>query len=99
MYWLVVNVFSLSTLQNVPLILLLIMLIIQFYTHPYDDVIANYLESFVLFVLVVLLSLGNTTAIVRASLNQPIFTLWPLFYLPVFVGVIVAIVYISYKTW
>ena len=73
--------------------------IVQFYTHPYDDVIANYLESFVLFVLVILLSLGSTTAVVRASLNQPIFTLWPLFYLPILVGGIVAIAFATYQTW
>lgn len=56
---------------------------------------ANYLESFVLFVLVVLLGLGNTQVFVE-TLEM---TLWPLYYLPVFVGVVVVTTYVAYKIW
>ena len=73
--------------------------ILQFYIHPYEDVKANYLESFVLFVLVVLLGLGSTTVLVRVAVSSSTFTLWPLFYLPVVVGVVVATIYILYHVW
>ena len=72
----------------------------QFYLHPYEDRIANYLESFVLLVLVVLLGLGNTTVLVDTVDNsQRYFTLLPVYYLPVLVGGVMTVVYIAYQIW
>ena len=75
--------------------------IIQFYIHPYEDTKANYLESFVLFSLVVFLGLGSTMSLVRASHfhSNNNFTLWPLFYLPLAVGAVVTTSYIVYQIW
>ena len=86
-------------MQTIPLLLFLMLFIIQFYSHPYEDVTANYLESFVLFILVVLLGLGSTTALIRAANLRSNFTLWPVYYLPVFVGAVVAAIYVSYQIW
>lgn len=73
---------------------------VQFYLHPYEDRIANYLESFVLLVLVVLLGLGNTTVLVdTVDDSQRYFTLLPLYYLPVLVGGVMAVVYVAYHVW
>ena len=73
---------------------------VQFYLHPYKDRIANYLESFVLLVLIVLLGLGNTTVLVDSVDNsQRYFTLLPLYYLPVLVGGVTAVVYVTYQIW
>ena len=77
-----------------------IFFLVQFYLHPYEDKIANYLESFVLLVLVVLLGLGNTTVLVdTVDGSQRYFTLLPLYYLPVLVGGVTAFIYIAYQIW
>jgi hypothetical protein len=90
----------LSSPQIIPLLLTLMLFIVQFYIHPYEDAKANYLESFVLFSLVIFLGLGSTTSLVRAShFHSNNFTLWPLFYLPLVVGAVVATIYIVYQTW
>ena len=75
------------------------MFMIQFYVHPYEDVKANYLESFILFVLVVILGFGSTTALIRAGFIHTNFTMWPLFYLPVVVGAVVATIYVLFQIW
>ena len=72
------------------------MFLLQFYVHPYEDTLANYMESLTLFVLVVLLALGDTTFLIRRANNVQSFTLWPIYYSPVFVGGIIAAVYIAY---
>lgn len=83
-----------------PLLLSLVLFIVQFYIHPYEDAKANYLESFVLFSLVVFLGLGSTTSLIEVShFHSKNFTLWPLFYLPLAVGAVVATLYIAYQTW
>ena len=86
--------------QIVPLFLLVIILLAQFFLHPYEDTITNYLETFTLLVLVVLLGLGNTTVLVdTVDDSQRYFTLLPLYYLPVLVGGVTAVVYVAYHIW
>ena len=75
---------------------------VQFYLHPYEDRIANYLESFALLVLVILLGLGNTTVFVDSADNSQRYikyALLPLYYLPVLVGGVTAVVYVAYQIW
>lgn len=60
---------------------------------------ANYMESFVLLVLVVLLGLGNTTVLIEAVDDGRHFTLLPLYYLPVFVGFVTVVSFIVYQLW
>ena len=71
----------------------------QFYLHPYKDALSNYLESFVLFVLIVLLGLGNTTVLVDTVNGGRYFTLLPIYYLPVLVGLVTTVAYIVYQIW
>ena len=89
-------------LQFVPLVLSLILLVTQTVARPYKNKLANHFETFSLLVLVVLLTLGNTTPIIMgtnmASLKDE-FTLWPLFFLPVVVGAVVAVIYFGYRIW
>ena len=74
---------------------MLVFFFIQFFIHPYESAVANYLESFYLLVLVVLLGLGNTPVL----LETVKFTLWPLFYLPIVVGLVVVAVCMGYIVW
>ena len=85
--------------QVVPLFLSVFFFMVQFYLHPYKDASANYMESFVLLVLVVLLGLGNTTLVVDTVNNNGRFTLWPIYYLPVLVGGVATTIYIVYHIW
>ena len=86
--------------QIVPLFLLVMILLAQFFLHPYEDRIANYSETFTLLVLVALLGLGNTTVLVDTVDNsQRYFTLSPLYYLPVLVGGVTAVAYVTYHIW
>ena len=92
----------LFVLQFVPLVLSLILLVTQTVAHPYKNKLANHLETFSLLVLVVLLALGNTTPIIIGTNMdnlRDVFTLWPLFFLPVAVGAIVAVIYFGYQIW
>lgn len=92
--------FNKIILQIVPLFLSVIFFLVQFYLHPYEDRISNYLESFVLLVLVVLLGLGNTTVLVdTVDDSQRYFTLLPLYYLPVLVGGVTAVAYVVHHIW
>ena len=87
-----------TLLQVVPLFLSIIFFLVQFYLHPYEDRIANYLESFVLLVLVVLLGLGNTTVLVdNVDDSQRYYALLSLYYLPVLVGGVTTVIYIAYQ--
>ena len=86
-------------MQAVPLVLSLLIFLLQFYLHPYKDTRANYMESFVLLVLVVLVGLGNTTSQVDAANDSSHFTLWPIYYIPVIIGGVATIVYAIYQIW
>ena len=83
------------SVQVLALVNMLVFFFIQFFIHPYRSVVTNYLESFFLLVLVVLLGLGNTP-VFRETVEV---TLWPLFYLPIFVGLVVVAVYVGYQVW
>ena len=85
------------SLQFVPLLLSLILLVLQMATQPYQNKWSNVAETFALFWLVLLLALGNTTPIIIASKELEHFTLWPLFFLPVAIGGSVFIGYVAYK--
>ena len=67
----------------------------QFFVHPYKNKMANYLESFALLVLTMLLGFGNTPAFVEAA----DVVLWPLFYLPVFAEIVIIAAYVGYILW
>ncbi len=73
--------------QAVPLVLSIVIFVMQTIIHPYQDKIANFLESLILLWLVGLLSLGNAT-----MLQIPDKKGWPLLYLPVVCGFIVLVV-------
>ena len=79
--------------------LLVLFFLVQFYLHPYENTIANYMESFVLLVLVVLLGLGNTAVLIEVVNDGRYFTLLPLYYLPVLVGFVTAVLFIAHKVW
>ena len=89
----------LSYTQTVPLFLLVLFFLVQFYFHPYEDTMANYMESFVLLVLVVLLGLGNTTVLIEVVDDGRYFTLLPLYYFPALVGFVTAVAFIAYQVW
>ena len=82
-------------IQVLALVNILILLFIQFFVHPYKNKMANYLESFALLVLIMLLGLGNTPAFVETV----DVVLWPLFYLPIFVEIVIITVYVGYILW
>ena len=82
-------------MQVLALVNLLALLFLQFFIHPYKNKMANYLESFALLVLIVLLGFGNTPAFVQKV--EVVF--WPLFYLPVFVEIVIIAVYVGYVLW
>ncbi len=87
---------SFLIIQVVPLVVSLLIFMLQFYFHPYENISANYVESSLLLLLILVLALGNTTLVInRASIDQH-FTLWPIFYLPVLVGGVVTTAYIIY---
>lgn len=85
-----------TILQFIPLVLSLVLLFLQMTAQPYKDKWANTAETFTLFCLVALLALGNTTPVIIASRQLPEFTLWPLFFLPVAVGGVLAIAFTTY---
>ena len=84
-----------SDFQVLALMNMLVLLLLQFFVHPYKNKTANYLESFALLVLIVLLGFGNTPAFVE-SVDV---VLWPLFYLPVFVEVVIIAAYVGFTLW
>ncbi len=84
-------------MQFVPLILSLMLLVLLITALPYKSKWANAAEIFVLFCLVALLALGNTTPVIIESKELEHFTLWPLFFLPVAVGGVVFVVKIAYQ--
>ena len=81
--------------QVLALVSMLALLLLQLFIHPYKNKMANYLESFAILVLIMLLGFGNTSAFVE-SLDV---ALWPLFYLPVFIEIAVIAVYVGYILW
>ncbi len=83
------QIFIFPSKQAVPLVLSIIIFVMQTIIHPYQDKIANFLESLILLWLVGLLSLGNATILPIPDGNG-----WPLLYLPVVCGFIVLVVYI-----
>lgn len=87
-------------MQVVPLILSIPIFVLQSFIHPYKSKVANYLESFLFLWLVCLLGLANTTALqdeIKAAekygTNKGPW--WPnaLLYIPVAVGLVVAVVH------
>lgn len=71
---------------------MLVLLLLQFFIHPYKNKMANYLESFALLVLIVLLGFGNTSESVDV-------VFWPLFYLPVFIEIVIITAYVGFILW
>ena len=92
-YYIVTN-FS-DMIQVLALINVLALILLQLLIHPYKNKMANYLESFALLVLIVLLGLGNTPAFIEVA-NV---VLWPLFYLPVLAEFIVISAYVGFILW
>ena len=90
---------TILSMQTIPLFLMVLFFMVQFYFHPYEDTAANYLESFALFVLVIVLGLGNTTVFTDAVSSSKHFTLAPVFYLPAVVGGVVTAVFVGYQIW
>ena len=88
--------FLYTPLQIVPLILTILILCVQLCSHPYKSNIANYTESCVLSLLVVLLADGNLR-VTRFPVSR---VLWPLlFYTPLAVGCLYAAVFIIHQVW
>ena len=85
--------------QAVPLVVSVMVFVVQFFAHPYKNNIANYSELLVNLMLVIILALGNTTVLISAVGSVKTFTLWPPFYLPVFCGGVVAVIWVIYKVW
>ena len=85
--------FLLSLLQSLPLLLTVVILSMHSFVHPYKSRVANYSESLVMLVLVIILALGNTTVLVEATTDVKKFTLAPLLFLPILVGGIITTVY------
>ena len=52
-----------------------------------------------LLMLIVLLGLGNTTPLVDIVSRGRYFTLLPIYYLPVLVGIVTTVAYTVYKIW
>ena len=69
-----------------------LLLLLVWFVQPYRDWRANATEAFSMGVLVVLMCLGNTNPLVGLGREGSV-TLWPLFYLPLAVAVIVSVVY------
>ena len=68
--------------------------------YPYEDKLSNHIESFVLFVLITVLMLGNTTAVVETtrdtSEDEKFFVL---LFVPIYVAIVLFICYLIYKLW
>ena len=68
--------------------------------YPYGDKLSNHIESFVLFVLITVLMLGNTTAVVEDTRdteeNEKFFIL---LFVPIYVAIVLFICYLIYKLW
>ena len=81
-----------------PLVLTIAIFVFQTFIHPYRNIAANYIESVLFLWLVCLLGLGNTTAL-QDSIDDSDGEVprWPdaLLYIPVAVGLVVAVVHSS----
>ena len=84
-------------MQSLPLLEAGVLLALTWFTQPYRDRKANASEAFSLGVLVVILSLGSTNALVNLGREKEKVCLFPLFYLPLAVGVVSAVFYAGWK--
>lgn len=89
-----------SFLQTVPLLLILVVFGAHVFVYPYKDKLSNHIESFVLFVLITVLMLGNTTAVVEetrdTSAKERFFIL---LFVPLYLTFLLFACYLIYKLW
>ena len=88
-------------LQTVPLLLILVVFGAHVFVYPYEDKLSNHIESFVLFILITVLMLGNTTAVVEETRDpdnkeQHFFVL---LFVPIYLAVLLFACYVVYKLW
>ena len=85
-------------LQTVPLLLILIVFGAHVFVYPYEDKLSNHIESFVLFILITVLMLGNTTAVVEETRDQEQH-FFVLLFVPIYLAVLLFACYVVYKLW
>ena len=68
------------------------------FVYPYEDKLSNHIESFVLFVLITVLMLGNTTAVVEATRDKDE-KFFVLLFVPIYVAIVLFVCYLIYKLW
>lgn len=70
------------------------------FVYPYEDKLSNHMESFVLFILITVLMLGNTTAVVEetrdTSKDEQFFIL---LFVPIYLAILYFACYSVYKLW
>ena len=66
--------------------------------YPYDDKLSNHIESFVLFVLITVLMLGNTTAVVERTRNRDE-DFFILLFVPIYIAFLLLVCYLIYRLW
>ncbi len=86
-------------IKSLALLMVLAVLSLHSFVHPYESVVANHSKSFALLMLVILLAAGNTTELVTRVEGESKFTLAALLYLPIAVGGLVFIALIGHRLW
>ena len=66
--------------------------------YPYKDKLSNHIESLVLFVLITVLMLGNTTAVVEKTRDKKK-DFFILFFVPIYIAVFLFACYLVYGLW
>jgi len=70
------------------------------FVYPYEDKLSNHIESFVLFILITVLMLGNTTAVVEETRDtKEDEKFYILLFIPILLTFILFICYLVYKLW
>ena len=66
--------------------------------YPYKDKLSNHIESLVLFVLITVLMLGNTTAVVEKTRDKKK-DFFILLFVPIYIAVFLFVCYLVYGLW
>ena len=88
------------SLQTVPLLLMLVVFGAHVFVYPYEDKLSNHIESFVLFILITVLMLGNTTAVVEETRDTDTKEqFFVLLFIPIYLAILLFACYLVYKLW
>ena len=88
------------SLQTVPLLLMLVVFGAHVFVYPYEDKLSNHIESFVLFILITVLMLGNTTAVVEETRDTDTKEqFFVLLFIPIYLAILLFACCLVYKLW